>query len=236
MDIRVFQVGGSVRDELLGLTTKDIDFSVEAPSFDAMREFMVDKGFNIFQERPQYLTIRARFPKGSEHERMVADFVLARKDGAYSDGRRPDEVKPGTLIDDLARRDFTVNAIARTLDGSRLIDPFGGVEDLKNRVLRCVGNAEDRLREDALRALRAYRFMVTKGFKLERTLYLALRSGWLPPLVAEVADERKRDELHKMFVHDNLKTLLVVSQMTNAMQRAIFKDNLWLTPSLKKRK
>ena len=111
--MHIYQVGGSLRDECLGRPCKDFDFSVEAPSYEAMREHLVQDGYTIFLEKPEYLTIRARFPKGHPQERVCADFVLCRKDGFYSDGRRPDTVEPGTIYDDLARRDFTMNAMAR---------------------------------------------------------------------------------------------------------------------------
>src|SRR6478735_1674813 len=161
MKAKFYQVGGCVRDSLLGVESKDIDFSVEAPSYEAMREAVIERcGGNpesIKVDKPEFATIRAIDPKLGG-----VDFVLCRKDGAYSDGRRPDSVEMGTLLDDLARRDFTVNAIARADDGS-LIDPFNGQADLKLRLLRCVGGV-DRLREDSLRMLRAFRFAITKGF------------------------------------------------------------------------
>jgi tRNA nucleotidyltransferase (CCA-adding enzyme) len=141
--IELYEVGGCVRDSLLGIDSKDIDFTVIAPSYEDMREFLTDAGFEIFLETPEYFTIRARFPKVVTHDAIptrfvrtkklpTADFVLARKEGAYSDGRRPDEVQMGTLLDDLSRRDFTMNAMARDRDG-RLIDPFGGQQDVKER-------------------------------------------------------------------------------------------------------
>src|SRR5688572_2507881 len=117
MTVKVFEVGGAVRDKLLGLRPKDIDFAVEAPSFKAMHEFVSSTCSTIFLIKPEFLTIRAH------HATMGAvDFVLCRKDGAYSDGRRPDTVEPGTIFDDLARRDFTINAMAFDEEGN-LIDP-----------------------------------------------------------------------------------------------------------------
>lgn len=128
----LFEVGGCVRDDLLNIPTKDIDFVAIAPSFDALRQHVLDEGFKIFIERPEFGTIRVSVPKNHPLRKKVkdADFVLARKDGPSTDGRRPDFVEPGTLCEDLARRDFTVNAMARAVGSDIIIDPFNGQRDL----------------------------------------------------------------------------------------------------------
>lgn len=243
MTVTLYEVGGCVRDELLGLKTKDIDFTAVVSGtlidpFHYLRSFLVSSGFEIFVETPQYLTIRARFPKnywlasGTPVKGLTADFVLARKDGEYTDGRRPDEVQAGTLLDDLKRRDFTVNAMAKDETG-QIIDPFDGQADLKAGILRCVGSAEDRLREDALRALRALRFAVTKGFVLDPELWIAMRSEWLPELVAKVSAERREIELSKAFKHDTMETLFCLGQLPHDLKAAIFSGNLRLDATLK---
>lgn len=241
MTVTLFEVGGCVRDELLGVKSKDIDYtavvsdhvSVYVDPYAYLRDHLVEKGFTIFKEDPKFLTLRAQFPKVNGVKRSVtADFVLARKDGEYTDGRRPDAVTAGSLLDDLKRRDFTVNAIAKAEDGS-LIDPFGGQEDLKTGVLRCVGSAEDRLKEDALRALRAVRFAVTKGFVLDAELWIAMRSEWLPELVAKVSVNRRRDELAKAFHHDTLETLFCLGQLPQDLKDAVFSGGLRLDATLK---
>ena len=112
--MKIYQVGGSVRDEFLNIKSKDIDYAVEADSFGDMRKYMIDNGYNIFLETPQYFTIRAKFPDSHECNHLVADFALCRIDGQYSDGRRPDKVHRATIHEDLSRRDFTINAIAKT--------------------------------------------------------------------------------------------------------------------------
>src|SRR5690606_38048660 len=140
--------------------------------------------------------------------RMVpADFVLARKDGMYKDGRRPSEVYPGTLFDDLARRDFTVNAMAYTVD-AQLIDPFGGLDDIRTMSLTGVGDATARFQEDALRVMRAIRFHVVKGFRLMPDVTHAMRTvSVLDALEDNIATDRIREELHKCFVHDTWATM-----------------------------
>lgn len=221
MTFEFYEVGGCVRDDLLGKKTKDIDFTavwtgaemrdparqgeVMSWTFERLEEYLRTQGYEVFLSTPEYLTIRAKFPKGHLHERTTADFVLARKDGPYLDGRRPEWVKPGTLEDDLARRDFTVNAIARTVDGE-LIDPHNGQADLATKTLRFVGRAADRLAEDALRAFRGFRFEITKGMKLHLSAVEAIGSLTREDF-SGVSTDRIRDELEKCFKADTWRTL-----------------------------
>ncbi len=228
MKAKFYQVGGCVRDALLGVVSKDIDFSVEADSYDAMREAVIERcGGNpdsIKVDKPEFATIRAVDPVLGG-----VDFVLCRKDGAYSDGRRPDSVEMGTLLDDLSRRDFTVNAIAKADDGS-LIDPFNGQADLKLRLLRCVGGVE-RLREDSLRMLRAFRFAITKGFALSMDVARFLKDDGNAKLLDNISIERIREELLKCFTKDTLQTLVWLEEF-KAIKRAIFSRNLSLIPTI----
>lgn len=195
--MRHFLVGGAVRDALLGVQSKDLDYSVEAPSFEAMREWILSQGMEIFLDKPEFNIIRAR--NGKE----VADYVMCRKEGPYSDGRHPDWVEAGTIFDDLARRDFTVNAIAKDAETGEYVDPWAGRVDLENKILRAVGNANDRINEDPLRAYRALRFSVTKDFLLSDDLHTALRDDTLFDKMESVSTERIREELGKMFHHDS---------------------------------
>jgi tRNA nucleotidyltransferase (CCA-adding enzyme) len=238
-DVNIYEVGGCIRDDLLGIPTKDVDYTVEASDFRYMKRYLENQGFEIFLETPEYFTIRARFPRtwdkfaGRDIKGLTADFVLARKETTYTDGRHPDEVAQGTIFDDLARRDFTVNAIAKDITG-HYIDPWQGQQDLKNNLLRAVGDPEDRLHEDALRALRAIRFTITKGFHLDQDLSDALRSEWLPPLLASVSAERRREELTRAFRHDTLATLDALRMAGAVFTEAVFTDGLWLKPTLEK--
>lgn len=202
--MRYYLVGGAVRDELLGVRSKDLDYSVEAPSFEAMREWILSQGMEIFLDKPEFNIIRAR--KGKE----VADYVMCRKEGPYSDGRHPDWVEPGTILDDLARRDFTVNAIAKDAETGELIDPWGGQADLEDRVLRAVGDASARISEDPLRAFRALRFAITKSFRIDRTLDWALRQESVYTKMGSVSTERIREEVGKMFRHDTARSMYLL--------------------------
>lgn len=220
---KIYQVGGSVRDQLLGQKPKDLDYAVEAPSFDAMRDEINARGYKIFLETPKYLTIRAHGPNGP------ADFSLCRKDGLYKDGRHPESVEPASIQDDLARRDFTVNAIAIDLDSSEVLDPFDGKKDLEYGYLRCVGKAEDRFEEDRLRAIRAIRFAITKGFTIETKTLQAIHRLTLAHYKS-VSTDRIRDELYKMFAHDSVETMRWLVEL-DAICEVIRERELWLKPT-----
>lgn len=231
MTVTVYEVGGSVRDRMLGIESKDKDFAVEAPSFPAMVEYLESEGYKIFLFTEEYLTVRARFPGGHRFASQTADFVLCRKDGAYTDGRRPDSVEPGTIYDDLSRRDFTVNAMAVGPSG-KLIDPFNGNADLASMTLRTVGEASDRLSEDYLRALRAIRFAIVKGFRLHESLICALFDPAVARGLESVSVERVREEMHKAFKHDTLGTIKFLNNF-QAIRDVVFSRGLWLEPTLK---
>lgn len=258
--MKMFMVGGAVRDEILGIPSKDIDFSVVLGEFEKILckqdqispfEFMVWElkrlGFHIFLETPEYLTVRAQFPIGTGDfeivnlaggpakpgkKRLTADFVLARKESDYSDGRRPDMVEPGTLEDDLARRDFTMNAIAKTSRGS-YIDPHNGLQDINDKIIRAVGDPFERLTEDALRAVRALRFSVTKGFSIDRDLKFAMQSAAvLDAIVNKISDERINDELSKMFRFNTVASMFALMEYP-ALMGAIFFGTVSLDATMK---
>lgn len=223
MNIKFFEVGGCVRDSFLGRKSKDIDFTVEAPSFAAMRDAVLARGGEIFLETPQFLTIRANVPGLG-----AADFVMARRDSATSaDGRHPDFVEPGTLIDDLARRDFTMNAIARAEDGT-IIDPFNGREAIALRTINAVGNASQRFSEDGLRMLRAMRFSVVLGFRMSPSVVSAIDAS----LLGGVSTERMREEIEKMFRADTIASMVLFEKFPDV--REVVFANMRLMPTMRK--
>lgn len=241
------EVGGAVRDELLGLKAKDVDFvavphnpefhRTASEAFNNLVKHLEWMGFQVFLETPEFFTVRAKPPVGHplRDRTEVADFVLARKDGPSSDGRRPDFVLPGTLLDDLERRDFTVNAMAR-LNGE-LVDPFGGQSDLEHGILRFVGNPMDRIAEDGLRVMRAFRFCVTKRFTIEDRTFNALNSHFAAEMLAKVSVERVREEMEKMFKADTLGTMSLLNELfslNKPLRDAMFREGLRLMPTLKK--
>ena len=242
MSVQLYEVGGSIRDEFLGLENKDRDFVAVCPSgWDSLVEWAEEELDKLFLVTPEYFTIRGI--KGKE----VFDIVLARKDGAYSDGRHPDSVEPGTLEDDLARRDFTMNAIARSVrtDGydAEVIDPFGGRKDIEEGVIRCVGNPSDRIKEDSLRIVRALRFYITKGLMMDPMLLEMIRTdrfsdgNRVSNLLANVSPERLREELHKMFKSNTIKTgqVLFGDMVHFDLQSELFCEELWLKPTMEKK-
>ncbi|MEY4578390.1 MAG: hypothetical protein RL701_3093 [Pseudomonadota bacterium] len=179
---RAWVVGGSLRDTLRGQSPQDWDLATSALPQDLMRLF------------------RRVVPTGIEHGTVTVlwddqsyEITTLRGEGAYSDSRRPDQVFfVKDVDDDLARRDFTVNALAYDPLEDRLIDPFGGIADLEAKRLRTVGRAEERFGEDGLRVLRAARFVATLGFSLDPATQAAI-PGALAAF-EKVSKERVRDE------------------------------------------
>ena len=183
---RAWVVGGSLRDTLLGRAPQDWDLATSALPTDLMRMF------------------KRVVPTGIEHGTVTVlwgdkpyEITTLRGEGAYSDSRRPDQVYfVKDIEDDLARRDFTVNAVAYDALEDRLIDPFGGIADLEAERLRTVGRAEERFGEDGLRVLRAARFVATLGFCLDDATRAAIPSAL--GAFERVSKERVRDEWLKI--------------------------------------
>lgn len=223
-DIKFYKVGGFVRDFLMGRQSKDIDYAVEAPSYEAMRDHIAQHG-KIWQERPQFFTVRAKL-NGED-----CDYVLCRKEGFYSDGRRPDSVEMGTIFDDLARRDFTVNAIAMNEVGA-LIDPHNGRKDIEAGILRCVGVAYDRFSEDSLRLIRAIRFAVTKNLHIDFDIQHCLSNDTLLDKLENCSIERMYEELVKSFTFNTMRTLDLLNVHYKLRDRLFAGGDLYLTPTL----
>jgi|AntDeeMinimDraft_6_1070357.scaffolds.fasta_scaffold00887_8 tRNA nucleotidyltransferase/poly(A) polymerase len=237
----LYECGGHVRDELLGLQSNDIDYSVvvedeflkEDPTkvFYALATDLKEKGFKIFLETPEMFTIRAKFPDSKE----VADFVLSRLETEYIEGTRRPTVTLGTLEDDLRRRDFTVNAMARNKESGEFVDLFGGQKDLQDRILRTPLDASISFEDDPLRILRAIRFSITKEFKLSEEIIDAIKM-FKPSGIKKVSVERIRDEFYKMFYHDTISTLTFLKLLEIWNLRfylLLFRaKNFWLKPSL----
>jgi tRNA nucleotidyltransferase/poly(A) polymerase len=232
--VNIYQVGGSVRDSLLNKKSKDIDYAVEAPAYTDMKHYILDKGGEIFLETPGHFTIRAKMP-----ELGSADFVLCRKEYSYSDHRHPDLVEPGTLYDDLSRRDFTMNAMAIDIKNPMvLIDPFNGQVDVKNKLIRCVGNARDRILEDPLRLLRAFRFAVVLDFDIDDEILDVIDDTDIniaQLLTTSVSEERVREELYKMFKYNTLATLQLLSIYEDLTNSIFSKTKIWLEPTMREK-
>jgi poly(A) polymerase len=240
---KIFQVGGCVRDKILGVHTKDIDFTFVLDNldrtvdegFEIMTQWLKHKEFEIFLSTPDCFTIRAKFPKGHQHQGMVADFVMARKEVGYIPGTRKPILELGTLEDDLLRRDFTLNALAEDEDG-KLIDLFGGLKDLKDGMLRTPLDPAITMMDDPLRILRALRFSITKGFTIDLKVWDAFaQPEILEKLKTTVSIERIRDEIFKMMKHDTPATLrllhIVEESYIPGFLDLIFSKGMWLKPT-----
>ena len=192
-----YPVGGCVRDALLGKTPDDWDLTSDAPP---------EAVLALFGESAR--------PTGLPHgtvtvvsEGRGVELTAMRRDGAYRDNRHPESVMfTDRIEDDLARRDFTVNAMALAPDGS-IVDPFGGQADLAARTLRCVGDARMRFVEDALRILRLLRFASVLGFDVEPATGEAAREK--RGLLRTVAAERVYAELNKLLCGENVTNVLL---------------------------
>lgn len=167
---KYFKCGGSVRNQLLGLPSKDIDLVAIGGTFAELEQDVINKGGKIFISKPEYLTVRCNYP-----EIGPCDIRLARKDGNYDDGRRPNEVFLAEDIkDDIFTRDFSCNGLIQDLDTGEIIDYVGGIQDLNNKILRAIGKADDRFNEDYLRLVRACRFSIVLGFELHHDIQRCL--------------------------------------------------------------
>lgn len=242
-NMKIILVGGAVRDKIMGIQSKDLDYvcvleSIDGKSvkqgYNEMRENLLQQGFEFFLETPKMFTIRARFPKGHKNEKQTADFVLARKEIGYIKKTRRPRLKLGTLYDDLERRDFRMNAIAEDEDGT-LIDPFNGINAIVYELINTPNSAEKSFDDDPLRILRAIRFEITKGFSLSQDVVEAMHCFDYENKFSVVSRERIREELLKCFKHDTLLTLNRLG-VFKELRKYIFKNNLlWLMPTMKEK-
>lgn len=189
-------VGGYVRDFLMHKDPKDIDITTNAFPEQIQKIFKshVDTGL-------QHGTVSVRPNKDSE----LFEVTTYRVDGKYDDGRHPSEVTfTPSLEEDLARRDFTMNAIAMNPLDCSLTDPFHGYDDIQSKIVRCVGDAKQRFMEDPLRVLRAMRFAIKYGFTIEDSTKTAMHdTDVLAKLDECISKERITDELRKMLTCGN---------------------------------
>lgn len=236
-----YEVGGRIRDELLGLQSKDVDY-VAVPNdsllkqnlnveqmFEVLVSYLKNEKFEIFLITNDCFTIRAKFPTGHKHK-GVADFVMARKECGYIPGTRKPINKPGSLYDDLSRRDATVNAMAKG-DDDEIIDYFNGIEDLKNRILRTPLDPIITFNDDPLRILRFARFSITKDLVICDEADKCILDYDYDNLMYVVSEERIREELYKCFKHDTLKTIELLNKYHRLRDYIFKKTTLWLKPT-----
>lgn len=193
---QAYLVGGCVRDLLLGRIPKDWDVTTNATP-----EQIISLFPKTFYEN-DFGTVGVVNETTEDATLKVVEVTPYRLESGYSDFRHPDEVKFSTkLEDDLKRRDFTINAIATTLSKGAIkdiVDPYGGIKDIKDKVLRTVGNPGDRFTEDALRIMRAIRLSNDLGFTINIDTKKALQSHI--GLLKRISTERIRDEFIKVIM------------------------------------
>ena len=182
---KLYVVGGAVRDALLGKTPKDFDLATDAVP-DKVEEMMQDAGFRTLPTGKAFGVINV-FTDQGEYE--VATFRVD-----LGSGRRPDSVEFTNIEGDVKRRDLTINALFYDIDTKEIVDLVGGVDDLKNGVVRTVGAPEDRFGEDRLRILRAIRFAGRFGSDLDPATDMALQKD---ASLEGISGERIRDEFIK---------------------------------------
>ena len=189
-----FAVGGCVRDAMMGITPHDYDVCTDAETEDIKKVF---DGFNVIETGIKHGTVTVL--SGGK----PIEITTYRIDGDYKDHRRPEKVIfTKSIEDDLKRRDFTVNAMAVSLDG-KFCCAGDGVKDLKDGVIRCVGVAENRFSEDALRILRAMRFAARFGFEIEEETFRAMKCK--RNLLAYISSERIFAELSGLLLVEDGK-------------------------------
>ncbi len=206
-----FAVGGCVRDAVLGLTPHDWDITTSAKPEEVKAIFnrTIDTGI-------KHGTVTVM------RDHIGYEITTYRIDGEYTDGRHPKEVVfTSNLIEDLKRRDFTINAMAYN-DEDGIIDEFGGVSDLENHIIRCVGVAEERFNEDALRILRAIRFAAKLDFSIEENTYAAIKK--IAPNLSLISVERIQSELTKLITSDHPDRIKDIYRQ--GLSKYIFKESV----------
>jgi putative nucleotidyltransferase with HDIG domain len=207
----VYLVGGAVRDSFCGKSPSDFDLASSATPAETAALFKRIAGTQVIPTGIRHGTVTLRY-RG-----LTMEVTTFRTDGVYEDGRHPESVgEAATIEEDLARRDFTMNAIAVELPaGTRIVDPFGGTADIKRRLIRAVGEAAARFAEDGLRPLRALRFAAQTGFTVHEEILRAIPGAI--PTTAKVSAERLRDEFDKTIMADNPLTALYYMEETGLL-------------------
>jgi tRNA nucleotidyltransferase (CCA-adding enzyme) len=204
-----YVVGGCVRDLLLDKKPKDWDVTTNAKPEEVKKIFPK----NFYENKFGTVTV---LTDSKDETLKEIEITTYRKDGKYSDKRHPDEIKYAkTIAEDLARRDFTINAFALS-ENKEIIDPFDGQKDLKNKIIKTVGKAEERFDEDALRMLRAVRFACALDFEVEAKTFKAIQknAGW----IQAISKERIKDEFIKIIASQKAAEGIDLLQKTNLLK------------------
>ncbi|MEI6532547.1 MAG: HD domain-containing protein [Candidatus Roizmanbacteria bacterium] len=205
----VYIVGGAVRALLLNKETDNWDFTTNAKPDDILQIFP-----DAFYHNT-YGTVTVPIDNPPELKPLLMEITPFRKEAVYQDNRRPSQVEwTQDLKEDLSRRDFTINAMAT--QGTDIIDPFEGLADWKNKIVRAVGDPDKRFKEDALRLLRAVRFACQLGFLIEEKTFEAIQIN--SQLIQHISWERIRDEFLKIVSTDHPSEGVLLLKNTGLLQ------------------
>ena len=206
-----YLVGGCVRDLVLGKEPKDWDITTNTKP-EGILSLFTNAGYKAFYENA-FGTVTALV------DNLPIEITPYRLEGKYSDKRRPDEIRWAKSIEeDLARRDFTINAMAMSKD-KKLIDRFGGQEDLKKKIVRTVGDPHERFAEDALRLMRGLRISVELGFSIEKRTLGGIKTH--AALLKEIAKERVRDEFTRIILSPEPEKGIEVMRTTGLLSHVL---------------
>jgi poly(A) polymerase len=217
---QAYLAGGCVRDMLLGLEPTDYDVTTDATPAEVMRIFP-----ETYAVGAQFGVVLIPIPRSGEdraaehkHPIEVATF---RSDGAYSDGRHPDQVQYSkSPEEDVQRRDFTINGLLMdSLEDDRVLDFVGGRADLAAGIVRAIGEPERRFQEDKLRMLRAVRFAARFGYTIDLPTFAAIQK--LAPTIHQVSRERVRDELTKMLTEGHARRAFELLDRTGLLKEVL---------------
>lgn len=197
----VYAVGGCVRDHILGIEPKDYDFCTPAEPDEIERLIRADK-MRAYLTGKRFGTLGCKVKVDGKYH--MVEITTFRKEEYKPKDRKPKVEYVETIREDLSRRDFTINALAMKLEGGKIkiIDPFNGRQDIKNKLIKCVGIPKHRFKEDPLRMLRAIRFAARFNFCIDTLTHKKIRSGAIT--ILDISKERWMMELDKILMSDNV--------------------------------
>jgi tRNA nucleotidyltransferase/poly(A) polymerase len=198
--MKVYEVGGCVRDSLLKIKSNDIDYVIEASSFEDMKNYIIKNSRNIFLERPDFGTIRYMSLDG-----VPEDISLSQ----------------GSIEHDLKQRDFTINAIARLKNTDKLIDPLGGAQDIDAKIIKCVAEPKIVFKADPARIIRAIRFKIQLGFEYDKAIIKYFKESDFIAL-KDLNRERLRQEIEKCLKISSKDTIVEFFNLGSEFLSVIF--------------
>lgn len=221
-----YLVGGCVRDTMLGREPKDWDITTSAKPEEIQKLFPD----SVYENNFGTVGIKT---ESEDPKLKIIEVTTYRIEGKYSDKRHPDEVRfAKTIGEDLSRRSFTINAMAMDADGKKIVDPYGGQEDLKSKIIRTVGEPALRFDEDALRIMRAVRFATELNFQIDYATRRAIEEK--AGLLEAIAKERIRDEFVKIIMADKAADGIVLLEELDLLRYVMpeFREGLGVGQNL----